>query len=218
MDSVNAYRSATVGLPHSEIAGSMRVCRSPTLIAACRVLHRLSVPRHPSCALSSLTTKRVAIIVPLAWLNGWVTLPGGAFNHLVLTLFPSSRLYLRLGLARDHAISSYRIPGNESMAYPWGKLKRSRGAREKRNPRLRVSFACLTVRQEVLDTANFSYLCDCHRRRDATTSSHPESPATHRLGWCPESLGKLNSKSRLRESQDYWRRAMGESNGGCIWI
>lgn len=87
MDSVSVYRSATAGLPHSEIAGSMRVCRSPTLIAACRVLHRLSVPRHPSCALSSLTTKSVAIIVPLAWLNGWVnSLLGGAFNLLVLTL------------------------------------------------------------------------------------------------------------------------------------
>ena len=58
MDSVGVCRSATAGLPHSEIAGSMRVCRSPTLIAACHVLHRLSAPRHPSCALSSLTTKK----------------------------------------------------------------------------------------------------------------------------------------------------------------
>jgi hypothetical protein len=31
------------------------VCRSPKLIAACRVLHRLFLPRHPPCALSSLT-------------------------------------------------------------------------------------------------------------------------------------------------------------------
>ena len=45
------------GLPHSDIAGSTRVCRSPTLFAACHVLHRLPVPRHPSCALSSLTTE-----------------------------------------------------------------------------------------------------------------------------------------------------------------
>ena len=45
------------GLPHSEILGSKRACRSPRLIAACRVLHRLPTPRHPSCALCSLTTK-----------------------------------------------------------------------------------------------------------------------------------------------------------------
>ena len=31
------------------------VCGSPKLIAACHVLHRLSLPRHPPCALSSLT-------------------------------------------------------------------------------------------------------------------------------------------------------------------
>ena len=31
------------------------VCGSPKLIAACHVLHRLSLPRHSPCALSSLT-------------------------------------------------------------------------------------------------------------------------------------------------------------------
>ncbi len=39
------------GLPHSEIRGSIRMCRSPRLIAACRVLLRLWEPRHPPCAL-----------------------------------------------------------------------------------------------------------------------------------------------------------------------
>ena len=38
------------GLPHSEISGSKRACRSPKLIAAYRVLLRLVMPRHPSCA------------------------------------------------------------------------------------------------------------------------------------------------------------------------
>ena len=46
-----------VGLPHSEISGSMRACRSPKHIAACHVLHRLSVPRHPPSTLSNLTIK-----------------------------------------------------------------------------------------------------------------------------------------------------------------
>ena len=43
------------GLPHSEIPGSMDICSSPRLIAACHVLLRLLMPRHSPCALSSLT-------------------------------------------------------------------------------------------------------------------------------------------------------------------
>ena len=39
------------GLPHSEIPGSTIARISPGLFAACRVLHRLSVPRHPPNAL-----------------------------------------------------------------------------------------------------------------------------------------------------------------------
>ena len=42
--------------PHSEISGSMGICPSPKLFAAYHVLHRLLVPRHPPCALSSLTS------------------------------------------------------------------------------------------------------------------------------------------------------------------
>ena len=45
----------SAGFPHSEICGSMDICSSPQLIAAYRVFHRLLVPRHPPCALISLT-------------------------------------------------------------------------------------------------------------------------------------------------------------------
>src|SRR6516162_9721977 len=41
------------GLPHSEIPGSPIARISPGLFAACHVLHRLSVPRHPPDALVS---------------------------------------------------------------------------------------------------------------------------------------------------------------------
>ena len=41
--------------PHSEISGSKDICSSPKLIAAYHVFHRLSVPRHPPCALLRLT-------------------------------------------------------------------------------------------------------------------------------------------------------------------
>jgi hypothetical protein len=46
---------APAGFPHSDICGSMAICASPQLIAAYRVLRRLSVPRHSPCALSNLT-------------------------------------------------------------------------------------------------------------------------------------------------------------------
>ena len=46
--------SSTAGLLHSDVLGSMRVCRSPRLFAAYHVLRRLAMPRHPPCALSRL--------------------------------------------------------------------------------------------------------------------------------------------------------------------
>ena len=51
---VRVYRT---GFPHSEIPGSSPACGFPRLIAACHVLHRLLLPRHSPCALSSLTIK-----------------------------------------------------------------------------------------------------------------------------------------------------------------
>jgi hypothetical protein len=42
------------GFPHSDTLGLTVVCTYPRLIAACRVLHRLQVPRHPPCALNIL--------------------------------------------------------------------------------------------------------------------------------------------------------------------
>ena len=50
---VTEYCSA--GLPHSVISGSTLMCSSPKLFAACHDLHRLLMPRHPPCALFSLT-------------------------------------------------------------------------------------------------------------------------------------------------------------------
>ena len=44
------------GLPHSDIHGSTPARGSPWLFAACHVLHRLLVPRHPPNALMILDT------------------------------------------------------------------------------------------------------------------------------------------------------------------
>ncbi len=48
---------AVVGFPIRRSPDIMPVCGSPELIAADHVLHRLFLPRHPPCALSSLTIK-----------------------------------------------------------------------------------------------------------------------------------------------------------------
>ena len=49
------------GFPHSDICGSGLICSSPQLFAAYHVFLRLSVPRHPPCALCCLI---IAICLP----------------------------------------------------------------------------------------------------------------------------------------------------------
>ena len=48
---VQVLEVSSSGSPHSEIDGSFRICRSPSLIAAYHVFLRLLVPRHPPYAL-----------------------------------------------------------------------------------------------------------------------------------------------------------------------
>ncbi len=59
------------GLPHSDISGSKRACRSPKLIAACHVLHRLSAPRHPPSTLSNLTIKCLELMRSALRIHPW---------------------------------------------------------------------------------------------------------------------------------------------------
>ena len=49
------HEVCSCGFPHSEICGSLDICSLPQLIAAYHVFLRLSVPRHPPCALIRLT-------------------------------------------------------------------------------------------------------------------------------------------------------------------
>ena len=71
-------------LPHSDTPGSMLACSSPRLFAACHVLHRRPVPRHPPCALSRLTHIRPS----------WLPAPYGPrtnrLNHVVSPKAPTS--------------------------------------------------------------------------------------------------------------------------------
>ena len=49
------HEVCSCGFPHSDISGSLDMCSSPKLFAAYHVFHRLLVPRHPPCALTTLT-------------------------------------------------------------------------------------------------------------------------------------------------------------------
>ena len=53
---------SSAGFPHSDICGSSLMCSSPQLFAAYHVFLRLLVPRHPPCALYSLTCVIVSFI------------------------------------------------------------------------------------------------------------------------------------------------------------
>ena len=50
------HGSSPWGFPHSDTCGSLLICSSPQLFAACRVLLRLLMPRHSPYALSSLNS------------------------------------------------------------------------------------------------------------------------------------------------------------------
>ena len=51
----DTWSSISGEFPHSDICGSITICVSPQLFAACHVLHRLLIPRHSPYALISLT-------------------------------------------------------------------------------------------------------------------------------------------------------------------
>ena len=57
------------GLSHSEILGSILVCKSPRLIAAYHVFLRLQEPRHPPYALYYFLTFPISPIVDIGTLS-----------------------------------------------------------------------------------------------------------------------------------------------------
>ena len=78
------HEVCSCGFPHSDICGSVDICSSPQLFAAYHVFHRLLVPRHPPCALSSLTSS--------------IFTAGTAFIRRCIALHPWSRVYLILSV------------------------------------------------------------------------------------------------------------------------
>ena len=80
------HEFCSCGFPHSEICGSKGACPSPQLIAACHVLHRLEVPRHPPCALSSLTIKFTHEQQTKSQISRFESLPLRNLKSLLLSL------------------------------------------------------------------------------------------------------------------------------------
>ncbi len=60
------HKVSLCGFPHSDICGSLCICHSPQLFAAYHVFLRLSVPRHPPCALVRLAiaSRRLPSVAP----------------------------------------------------------------------------------------------------------------------------------------------------------
>ena len=68
-DSARGRRDRPAGLPHSETHGSRAACASPWNIAACRVLLRHPLPRHPSCARKACPQKSLSAAAPPDFLD-----------------------------------------------------------------------------------------------------------------------------------------------------
>ena len=89
------------GFPHSGIRGSLDICSSPRLFAACRAFRRLLVPRHPPCALSCLTrcfslqlspASPPSVALPRVFPDSHPALSDFGFVHSTLrALLPASR-------------------------------------------------------------------------------------------------------------------------------
>ncbi len=94
MDSVQDTLAG--GFPHSEIHGSKFVRNSPWLIAAYDVLHRLSAPRHPPNALTTLDRSHCRC--PPASAADGIDLEKTSFFEVV-----SDRRRLRLRISRHAA-------------------------------------------------------------------------------------------------------------------
>ena len=98
------------GFPHSEISGSMDICSSPKLIAACHVLLRLLMPRHSPCALSSLTSE-----------NFWfplVELCRQSTNRLEIVIVPTFRRHFIILLTQLACINSAILHENARKYQP----------------------------------------------------------------------------------------------------
>jgi hypothetical protein len=105
--------SSSRGFPHSDIHGSQLACSSPWLFAACHVLLRLLMPRHPPYALYSLNMSFLRLY---RFERKDLPLLNSTYIATVAALCPSS-LSVRLRLFLPSRINSYSVV-NEHLLQP----------------------------------------------------------------------------------------------------
>ena len=103
---------APVGFPHSDIRGSKGVCPSPRLFAACRVLRRLPVPRHPPCALSIFSSASIinkcffaVLRVAIAFATSTSVSLGDLKGHFQRNVFGNNRISIRSSIREEESAS-----------------------------------------------------------------------------------------------------------------
>jgi hypothetical protein len=133
------------GFPHSEICGSKVAHTSPQLIAACHVLHRLCMPRHPPIALTSrlrihTTIDRPVLLAGRRYIGGlvcsdrsWLKItiePTQLDNHCCFNMFE------RIGF---HACAQSRLvqpmPSRHRFLEPIHNVKEGANPPNPRRPR-----------------------------------------------------------------------------------
>ena len=88
--------------PHSDISGSMDICSSPKLFAAYHVFHRLLVPRHPPCALYSITKRNQKLFLRVLLLSTIYSVISLGLGHCLMLSHNELLQFFRLHLAMQH--------------------------------------------------------------------------------------------------------------------
>ena len=116
-DSARGRRDRPAGLPHSETHGSRAACASPWNIAACRVLLRHPLPRHPSCARKACPQKSLSAAAPPDFLDAPAgsRAPSGRGLPLLHSMLPSKSFYLSLPVVKE--LPEGTPPGNQAAQY-----------------------------------------------------------------------------------------------------
>lgn len=116
------------GFPHSGISGSLPTCGSPKLFAAYRALPRLSVPRHPPCALFRLTgyarTPTNPRVAPRAHRRGIPIHRQRCSFSAFATPYPFTRVFKQSGRGNQPAAEPFKLAARLAL------VKASSGSRE----------------------------------------------------------------------------------------
>ena len=107
------------GFSHSETRGSKGVCPSPRIIAACRVLRRLPVPRHPPPALT------IFLLSQTVWLNDSLGPFRGALGVILHEMRSSRRKSSLVTLCSSQG-TARASPGDRTPRGPGPRAARGR--------------------------------------------------------------------------------------------